>query len=77
MDKLTPFGEYILYKLQNADPKFTKEELADYLAKDLELKLGKNQAFERVRRITGYLTGDTTGWNNAKQQELADRVTHN
>lgn len=33
--------------------------------------------FERIRRITGYLTGDTKTWNNAKQAELKDRVKHN
>ena len=31
---------------------------------------------ERVRRITGYLTGNTNKWNYAKQQELKDRVKH-
>lgn len=31
---------------------------------------------QRVRRITGYLTGDITQWNNAKLAELKDRVTH-
>lgn len=33
-------------------------------------------SFERIRRITGYLTGDTSTWNDAKQHELEDRVTH-
>jgi len=33
--------------------------------------------FNRIRRITGYLTGDTETWNNAKKAELKDRVTHN
>ena len=32
--------------------------------------------FERIRRITGYLVGTTDRWNNGKQHELADRVTH-
>ena len=32
--------------------------------------------FERIRRITGYLTGDTKTWNNAKKGELRDRVKH-
>lgn len=32
--------------------------------------------FRRIRRITGYLTGDTSRWNNAKQAELKDRVKH-
>lgn len=31
---------------------------------------------ERIRRITGYITGDVTQWNNAKQAELKDRVKH-
>lgn len=31
---------------------------------------------ERVRRITGYLTGTTDRWNNAKKAELKDRVKH-
>lgn len=30
----------------------------------------------RVRRITGYLTGDINRWNNAKLSELKDRVKH-
>jgi len=32
--------------------------------------------FERIRRITGYLAGTTDRWNNAKQNELNDRVKH-
>lgn len=36
-----------------------------------------NQHFERIRRITGYLTGDLNSWNNAKQAEEKDRVKHN
>jgi hypothetical protein len=32
--------------------------------------------FERIRRITGYLTGTTDGWNNAKRAEEKDRVKH-
>lgn len=32
--------------------------------------------FQRIRRITGYLTGDINRWNNAKTHELADRVKH-
>ena len=33
--------------------------------------------FERIRRITGYLTGDIKTWNDAKRHELNDRVKHN
>lgn len=32
--------------------------------------------FERIRRITGYLTGNLNTWNNAKRAEEADRVKH-
>ena len=34
------------------------------------------EKFERIRRITGYLTGDLSSWNNAKQAEEHDRVKH-
>ena len=35
------------------------------------------QKFERIRRITGYLTGDLNSWNDAKKSEEHDRVKHN
>lgn len=33
--------------------------------------------FQRVRRITGYLVGDLSRFNNAKRAEVLDRVKHN
>lgn len=39
-------------------------------------QVGEGVPFERVRRITGYLTGDMNRWNDAKRAELADRVKH-
>ena len=33
-------------------------------------------AFERIRRITGYLVGTMDRWNDAKTAEEADRVKH-
>jgi len=33
-------------------------------------------AFERIRRITGYLVGNMNKWNNAKCAEERDRVKH-
>ena len=39
-------------------------------------KLGEGVKFERIRRITGYLTGTVERWCNAKQSELRDRVKH-
>ena len=37
---------------------------------------GKGVKFNRVRRITGYLTGDLNTWNTAKRKEEQDRVKH-
>ena len=36
----------------------------------------KTTPFERIRRITGYLTGSLESWNDAKQAEERDRVKH-
>lgn len=36
----------------------------------------KSEAILRMRRITGYLTGDLSSWNSAKQAEEQDRVKH-
>ena len=36
----------------------------------------QGEKFERIRRITGYLTGDLTSWNNAKRSEEHERVKH-
>ena len=36
----------------------------------------RSEAILRMRRITGYLTGDLSSWNSAKQAEEHDRVKH-
>lgn len=41
-----------------------------------EKERGKGVKFERIRRITGYLTGDVRYWNNGKKAELNDRTKH-
>lgn len=38
--------------------------------------VGVGVHFERIRRITGYLVGDLSRWNNAKKAEEKDRVKH-
>ena len=43
---------------------------------DLNYKT-QGEKFERIRRITGYLTGDLNSWNNAKRSEEHERVKHN
>ena len=37
---------------------------------------GQGVAFERIRRIPGYLVGTMTKWNDAKKAEERDRVKH-
>ena len=39
-------------------------------------KYGEGVGFQRLRRITGYLVGDISRWNNGKKSELNDRVNH-
>lgn len=39
-------------------------------------KVGEGVKFERLRRITGYLTTTVDRWNNGKRAEEADRVKH-
>jgi anaerobic ribonucleoside-triphosphate reductase len=41
-----------------------------------EIMVGKGVKFERIRRITGYLTGTIDRWNNAKTAEEKNRVKH-
>ncbi|MGL4852201.1 MAG: anaerobic ribonucleoside-triphosphate reductase, partial [Phocaeicola sp.] len=36
----------------------------------------KSEAILRMRRITGYLTGDLNSWNSAKRAEERDRIKH-
>ncbi|MGL4851382.1 MAG: anaerobic ribonucleoside triphosphate reductase [Phocaeicola sp.] len=36
----------------------------------------KSEAILRMRRITGYLTGDLSSWNSAKRAEERDRIKH-
>lgn len=41
-----------------------------------EKERGKDVGFNRIRRITGYLTGGLNTWNSAKVAEEHDRVKH-
>lgn len=44
--------------------------------KSVNGKVGEGVEFERIRRITGYLVGDTKRFNSGKKAELDDRVKH-
>lgn len=37
---------------------------------------GEGKGFERIRRVTGYLAGDVSRFNNGKRAEERDRVKH-
>lgn len=42
----------------------------------MEKLVGKGVKFERIRRVTGYLSGDVSRFNNAKRCEEQARVKH-
>lgn len=44
--------------------------------KNVDGMVGEGVEFERIRRITGYLVGDTKRFNSGKKAELDDRVKH-
>ena len=41
-----------------------------------QVLIGKGVSFERIRRITGYLVGNLSRFNNAKLAEVHDRKCH-
>lgn len=44
---------------------------------DIELTYTSNpEDFQRIRRITGYLVGDLSRFNDAKRAEVEERVKH-
>ena len=61
---------------RTSDPiKSIEVKLCDDGKVDVNYKL-QGEKFERIRRITGYLTGDLNSWNNAKRSEEHERVKH-
>lgn len=38
--------------------------------------MGKGVGFHRIRRVTGYLTGDVKFMNDSKRAEVAERTKH-
>lgn len=41
-----------------------------------ELVIGAGLPVQRIRRVTGYLTGSLARFNDAKKAEVRDRVKH-
>lgn len=57
--------------------KIQKIEFVDQGDGNCEEKVEWEQVgFQRIRRITGYLVGDLSRFNNAKRAEVDDRVKH-
>lgn len=42
----------------------------------IDATYGEGVGFQRLRRITGYLVGNVSRWNNGKKAELNDREHH-
>lgn len=52
------------------------ERLNPDAPKEKDELVGAGVSFQRIRRITGYLVGDVSRFNDAKQHEEHDRVKH-
>ena len=53
-----------------------RKHMTNNRVKNVDGMVGEGVEFERIRRITGYLVGDTKKFNNGKRAELNDRVKH-
>ena len=72
--EIEAYIEYVKSKNPNEEIEYLVIKLdGEYV--DLEYKTNPIP-FQHIRRITGYLVGDTTTWNNAKRAELKDRIKH-
>jgi hypothetical protein len=68
---------YIQWAKENRPGRIIKKlEVAPDNDKEVIIHYAKLPPFQRIRRITGYLVGDTTRWNSAKLAELEDRMKH-
>ena len=68
-------AEYVKYEKEKHPTVYQLEVKPDGEWVDLIAKT-RFQPFDRIRRITGYLVGNMSHWNNAKRAEEADRVKH-
>ena len=84
--KVTVKGGTMSTEEQREYAKYIKQKHPDKYISELELTIDGEFIdarfkydpipFERIRRITGYLVGNMTRWNNGKRAEEADRVKH-
>jgi len=59
--------------------KYTDVDFAEAIISGdfIDIKTYRKAPFKRIRRITGYLVGDLSRFNDAKLAEVNDRVKHN
>lgn len=70
--------EHYINYVQAKNPRREIESINIEVGEDV-VSLGwtfKKVGFERIRRITGYLVGSLSRFNDAKQAEVRDRVKH-
>lgn len=71
--------EYIKHYKEKAKPQALKSLVVfdDGESDFVDTRYDTEQVpFQRIRRVTGYLVGDMSRWNNGKKAEEADRVKH-
>ena len=71
--------EYYVEVAKSKFPNDTVTKLTVTLENDGRVALNytkQGEKFERIRRITGYLTGDLNSWNDSKRAEESERVKH-
>ena len=68
--------KYVDYAKSHTDGTLKKIRIKLCADGGVDIDYKSNLPFERIRRITGYLTGDLNSWNNAKRSEESERVKH-
>ncbi len=73
----TEARRYVEYVKKRVEGKITAINVTASADGKVDLNwTAQGERFERVRRVTGYLTGDLRSWNDAKQAEERERVKH-
>lgn len=70
--------DFYIEQLKRDNPDKTIKSVAiDVKDDNVEIEFTyDSKPFHRIRRITGYLVGDISRFNDAKRAEVTDRVKH-
>ena len=83
MDRIRAIGGILTAEEEKAVndiiDKYTDVDYAEAIISGdyIDIKTYRKSPFKRIRRITGYLVGDLSRFNDAKLAEVNDRVKHN